>query len=920
MSGPVDASPVTQGKRKRTQKERTPLSQGSKRVKSTHSDLLAGGVVETPSKPEKAVLPLDKTGDDTAVTPAKRRRRHAPKPQARQDFTATADNASTILTRPTGGRFIAHDPIVSADDGYIFASNGREVQVLSVATSLVERALPGPNRSVSAFALSPSDPETIYIASPSRRIQCWDWVSGTVVNDPIDYKGKIHALCATSQDESAEDLLYTICQLDAEWHILAADKIIYTSKEPLSNLSVQDQYVMATSPNNLIAGRRSASKLESDSEAIFTFVEIASSKSLTCLAGKVQQIEQSKKKAASADLLNVAVGNVEGQIMLYEDVFATTRPAAISLTPRVLHWHREAVASLKWSKDGNYLISGGRETTLVLWQLATGKKQFLPHLTAEIERLTVSPSGTSYAIQLADNSVMLLSTAELKPVANFAGLQAQSAIVVDSVKQIVPSAAVLHPIHQDRLLLAVPPSQTTTSRPFLQTFDITSDRHLSRQALTRNNVTDFNKGPEGNKIQVPDVALIQLSKDGQWLATTEEWAPPVSDLEHLAVNGTAKQQQALRTEVYLKIWRWDAEREIWALETRIDNPHQVPDGACPGRIFDLVSDPFENGFATIGEDSSVRIWKPKTRLRNGLVIRGADAEGLIDWSCRHSMELNHSLELTEEEQAADPAPRPINAKLAYSQDASILAASQVFDKTSLPSLVTFINTARGAIEQTRSSLFTGTLKALSFVDRHIVCISNTGIHLWDIIDQTLRYRTHLASDSSSAVTLLAVNVEDRTFAVSISTPAYSRVRVYNTSSPEPEISSNMHKAVTALMTVPGRTGYTILTSTAELQYLLPKSSTPDVSAAAAVSPAVATSDAMDVVEASEDESESDGVDMEDKENLLAIDDEEADKPVVQPEQLARVFDDENIALMPVRAMFDAVVGLYARKPRANAVA
>ena len=75
-------------------------------------------------------------------------------------------------------------------------------------------------------------------------------------------------------------------------------------------------------------------------------------------------------------------------------------------------------------KSGNYIISGGTETVLVLWQLDTGKQQFLPHLSATIQNVVVSPTGTSYAVQLSDNSTMVLSTAELKPTANVAGIQA----------------------------------------------------------------------------------------------------------------------------------------------------------------------------------------------------------------------------------------------------------------------------------------------------------------------------------------------------------------------------------------------------------------------------------------------------------------------------------------------------------------
>ena len=44
-------------------------------------------------------------------------------------------------------------------------------------------------------------------------------------------------------------------------------------------------------------------------------------------------------------------------------------------------------------------------------------------------------------------------------------------------------------------------------------------------------------------------------------------------------------------------------------------------------------------------------------------------------------------------------------------------------------------------------------------------------------------------------------------------------------------------------------------------------------------------------------------------------DEEDDRPVVRPEQLANIFDTpQSFALPPVRDMFEAVIGLFSRRP------
>ena len=99
-------------------------------------------------------------------------------------------------------------------------------------------------------------------------------------------------------------------------------------------------------------------------------------------------------RAGNAPKVDIAVGVDSGEIMLYEDLLFKLmgkegKKTTTDIAPRNLHWHRSAVNSVKWSVDGNYLISGGSETVLILWQLDTSQKQHLPHLTSEIMNITV---------------------------------------------------------------------------------------------------------------------------------------------------------------------------------------------------------------------------------------------------------------------------------------------------------------------------------------------------------------------------------------------------------------------------------------------------------------------------------------------------------------------------------------------------
>lgn len=514
---------------------------------------------------------------------------------------------------------------------------------------------------------------------------------------------------------------------------------------------------------------------------------------------------------------------------------------------------------------------------------------------------------------------MILSTSELKPIANFAGLQAQ--------QDASSAAAALHPTRRDELLLAVPPSllqaadgSSPKSKPFLQTFDTMNSRHISRQALTRNNITDFNIGPEGNKIRMPNVSLLQLSHDGEWMATVEEWKPPVTDAEFLAANEQMNEEQRqVRREIYLKIWQWSTVRNSWVLESRIDNPHPFNDESKPGRVLSLIADPAETGFATLGEDGCVRIWKPKTRLRNGIVVRGSSTEGLVDWTCRHLVQMEQDWDQGESQGRTPSSVVPTSASLAYSDDGSVLAASQVFEGKGAVPTVHFIQTESGEIAQSRPGIYTGNISALGFLNRYLTILSTTSLSVWDVVTETLSYRIDLAKSEvpDNRVFLLSISRADNTIAISIptqqdSTPATS-IQIFSPESSKPAYSHVYPHIITAMLTVPTRKGYTLLTTEAEILHL---SSNISLAIPATVGPTSTTISTVPVTEEQEDETMTDASIGEKQQQLVVdVDDPDSERPVVRPEQLARVFDavGHNAASVPVRAMFEAVVDLFGRR-------
>lgn len=109
-----------------------------------------------------------------------------------------------------------------------------------------------------------------------------------------------------------------------------------------------------------------------------------------------------------------------------------TAPEGIAVaasSTAVLHWHAHAVASLAFTPNGAYLLSGGEEAVLVLWQLHTGHQEFVPRLGAPILSLSVTDSSTveqQVAARLRDGTVVFVGSQKLKVSKTISGLKAGS--------------------------------------------------------------------------------------------------------------------------------------------------------------------------------------------------------------------------------------------------------------------------------------------------------------------------------------------------------------------------------------------------------------------------------------------------------------------------------------------------------------
>lgn len=814
-------------------------------------------------------------------------RKHKPKKKSKdrtvrsnEKKSKDVDTAAWRLSEAVGGQMLDVDPVFSPDEKFLLVAYGTSIAVYSTSTSIVVRQLRIHKAdSISAFAFSSTTPGHLYLSTISGTIEKWDWTEGLRLSH-WRISSSIYSLVTAKQNtgDLGSEMVYTIDRKgQGSWllsvHRLAGVgdgaktevKTLFTYEHTLSSIYVfeKGRVIVATSGSQLIFGSSDKPALSPLKDVSYTWRIVDCPEYIVSTDVRVRPSERIQKTAkegkSAASIIDVVIGGLKGSIHIYEDLprkliqrdHRASKGNSVDITSRRLHWHRNAVQAVKWSADGYYVISGGQETILVLWQLETGSRGYLPHLGAAIESIVVSPFGSSYGVRLSDNSAMILSTSELQPTFSIAGIQIPALQQARLPLPFVPTVTAATPKKSrlqmsrfpacasisspGRLLLAVPPattslnlSMTPSNASYLQTFDVGGAHQISRQALTRTKVTTLNMGPESNILEEPNVTHIQTSYDGQWLASVDKWTPPKRDLDPFAFDQERVLEELVsREEIYLKFWSWNVEAKVWELISRIDNPHASPSGNVydPGGVLDLVSDPVSVAFATVGEAGLVKTWKPAIRRRNGLEMKSKDGKSLRTWYCQHAIPLE-TTELTIKNGL-------LGARLAYSQDGSILAAGI---QSSRASPIFIIDTYSGEIRNVHSGMYTGSLFGLGIVHKYLITLSDE-LRVYDLVDDKLKYGIDLPTHALSPEmrflrSHLAVNHHDSRFAIAIpqtaKTGLESQIVIFDPADAAPQFLTHLPTAVTTLVSASGRKGFYAIDSAAQVRSIIPGQLTPSV--------------------------------------------------------------------------------------------
>ncbi|KEF56965.1 uncharacterized protein A1O9_07155 [Exophiala aquamarina CBS 119918] len=784
--------------------------------------------VQAAQKDGLAVFSAPTEYDQHALVTTKKNEKQRRKQKTSSVLTEVKGTGTTLninrwsLAPSKGGIFIDQDPLLTNDGQHLILAIHSQVRVYSTKTSLLVRSSPINRSSIVSCAFSTVEPTKVYIGYTNDTVALWDWTTNQTTTQadtqrrlrriiPLTSHGEEEVVLVLRQgeDKSSSVIAYL---MDHKQQNFEVARTVLERPFNVMNLEsyAQGSVLIASSYGKLLVGY-SQDVIENGAQMTYTWREISIAGSVTAFDAQVRPNKPNAgRKVPTTDL---AVGLSSGMIMLYQDLLykligKEKKNHNEDIIPRKLHWHRTAVNTVKWSRDQRYIISGGNETVLVIWQLDTNQKQFLPHLSTSILNLTVSAKGSEYALRLGDNSVMVLSTADLLPSTNIIGPAFR-----EDVNLATPM--LLHPTITNRLLAAVPTNalnknQTReNSSSSLQQFDIESDLQISRQALTRNTTTTKNVAPNGQLISEPNVDCMTISHDGKWLATVDVWRPPRKDIESMHLDGDSPESRGRSTETCLRIWAWNGDENVWELVTRINEPHR-PGGRS---VLGLVANPCKAEFATIGVDWAIRIWSPKARHRNGVAVRNKSNEQLYTWSSSRSIDCGHE-HLHKDAQT-------ISAALAYSDDGSTVAAS--WSRPGSESrIVHLIDSVSGKITLSLPDLLSSRDAKLAFVGRHLLCLSDR-FCVFDTLTAhnilTINLDPEFAGQRH-----LAMNKYDGTAAISISqTESYkpSKLLVMNVSAREvkPVFETSVPGFIQGLLASTTGTGYVVIDNKARISAL-----------------------------------------------------------------------------------------------------
>ena len=240
------------------------------------------------------------------------------------------------------------------------------IHVYSTGTSLLVRSLfVGLVDPVTSCTICPPDSEYILVSTLGGKIIKFNWVTGKKSQQWKVQSGliRLYGLRTTESTDNGYRVLAMNQNSEGE-RGLSHFTLHQSSDVPMKDVVVHSKQRMAATITTVNDGRllvaSSGDRLllgssQDPTIGVYTWSEFTVPGRIVSFDARSRQASNATTKTRST--VDVALGLQDGAILVYDDVLGRLRGKekgvkGSDMVARRLHWHRELVSSVKWSRDG----------------------------------------------------------------------------------------------------------------------------------------------------------------------------------------------------------------------------------------------------------------------------------------------------------------------------------------------------------------------------------------------------------------------------------------------------------------------------------------------------------------------------------------------------------------------------------------
>jgi len=444
-------------------------------------------------------------------------------------------------------------PLITKDSRFVICACKSDIAVFTAQTGVLESRFTKHKDDVINFCINENDPSQV-ISSCKSSIYIWDYTELKVYK-VIEHP---HVISSFIANPKKADIFYTTkaySNIKGKCKKLKLYRNQITKKTSEAELigsisSCYNSFAVNNTGDQVAFIYKNQLQLyseETQKSLSYTYDNIA----LTCVAFNPKNSL-------------IATGDEQGKIIVWSDIIKK-QPIG-----RKFHWHSSALNSLMFMNDGNYLLSGGKEGVLVIWQLSNGKSSFVPRVGGVVEQLFKSADSQYIGMLLHNNMIKILSTCDYE----------LSKSIKFLAKGKARNGGLSYHKKLDCLVLNGDPDGV------LQFYQPKKDSvKLSLDILGENVISSV-----ANSHVYPTVIhKIAFSQDGAWLATIE-----------------VREDKILPTERKFKIWEFSDQHKNFSLQCVVDPPHD--DTVCSLLFRPITTTDGHNMIFSTSKDGTLKTW------------------------------------------------------------------------------------------------------------------------------------------------------------------------------------------------------------------------------------------------------------------------------------------------------------------------